>query len=255
MSELPPFEPAERTSKRDIARPKPETVELSDLKAFLRAHPHALEEDRELLTLLTPPDRRAGDNVLDMQSFMIERLKSQAVERAAREVRIKQAILADSLEEQRIQKAVTAVAGARSFEHLMDTIMRQLPQALGVTRVSLNIERPHGGTCDIAIARSAASGPIRIVASGAVARLLKQEDAVSGTLPAGEAPQFAGDAGVIRAYVAARLIFGKNLPPGLLAIGAKSGQRFPRGMSLHRYIFLSRIIEQSIRLWLDLPPG
>ncbi len=91
------------------------------------------------------------------------------------------------------------------------------------------------------------------MAPGAVDRLLGDEDARVGASPQ-EAPQFAGEAS-IRSYVAVRLCFAGGAPPGLLAIGAKSAQRFAPGTALHRYIFLSRIIEESIRLWLDLPPS
>jgi hypothetical protein len=250
MKEFPPFEP----SQRQTARARTETVELADLKAFLRAHPSALDEDREFLSLLTPPAFRSGDNVLDMQSFLITRLKSQAAERAAREVQIKKALVADTLDERRMQKAVLAIGAARNFERLIDTITRVLPQTIAATRVTLNIERPEGDAGELAIARSAAAGPIRILAAGAVDRLLGEEDAILGTIPGGEAPQFPPEAGPIRSFVAARLNFAAGAPPGLLAIGAKSAHRFSRDLALHRYIFLSRIIEQSIRLWLDLPP-
>ncbi len=108
----------------------------------MRAHPAALDEDQELLSLLTPPAFRGGDYVLDMQSFLITRLKSQAAERAAREVKIKKALVADTLEERRLQKATIAIVTARGFERLIDTIMRVLPEALSATRVTLNIERP-----------------------------------------------------------------------------------------------------------------
>jgi uncharacterized protein YigA (DUF484 family) len=59
----------------------------------------------------------------------------------------------------------------------------------------------------------------------------------------------------VRSFVAARLTFGPHAPPGLLAIGSKSSTRFTRSTGLHRYTFLARIIEQSFRLWLDLPPA
>lgn len=233
-------------------------IQLEDLKAYLRAHPGALDDDGELVALLTPPAYHRGNNVLDMQSFVIARLKSQAVERAAREVKIKKALVADTLEERRLQKAVLAISSARNFEQTIDAITHKLPELIAATSIALNIERPERperGIDDLRLARPGTSGPIRILPPGAVDRLLRTEEATLGTTPMGEAPSFGLERPHLRSFVAVRLSFGPATPPGLLAIGSKSAQRFGRGTVLHRYVFLARIIEQSIRLWLDLPPG
>lgn len=251
MSDRPPSE----TGGRRAGRTRADTMQLEDLKAFLRAHPGALDEDGELVSLLTPPAFHRGNNVLDMQSFMIARLKSQAVERAAREVKIKKALVADTLEERRLQKAVLAITAARDFEQLIEIITRKLPEMLAANSIALNIERPERGVDELRIARPGTAGPIRILSLGAVNRLLRHEEAVLGTTPAGEAPLFGAEKAPLRSYVAMRLAFGQAAPPGLLAIGAKSAQRFARGTQLHRYVFLARIIERGIRHWLDLPPG
>lgn len=229
-------------------------MRLEDLKAFLRAHPGALDEDGELISLLTPPAFRRGHNVLDMQSFMIARLKTQAAERAAREVKIKRALVADTLEERRLEHAVLAIVGARGFERLIETITRTLPQILAATRVTLNIERPTGAGGEFALLRTNGAGPIRIIPPGTVARLTGREDATYGVSPRNEALLFSADEGPIRSYLAVRLSLAGAAPPGLLAIGARGAKRFGRSTGIHRYVFLAHIIEQSIRLWLDLPP-
>lgn len=252
MSDRPPTESGTR---RREGRARTETVQLEDLKAFLRAHPGALDEDGELVALLTPPAYHRGNNVLDMQNFVIARLKTQAVERAAREVKIKKALVADTLEERRLQKAVLAITSARDFEQVIDTITHKLPELIAATSIAINIERPERGVEELKLARPGTSGPIRILSPGSVDRLLHAEEATLGATPNGDAPSFGAERPHLRSYIAVRLTFGPATPPGLLAIGSKSAQRFGRGTVLHRYVFLARIIEQSVRLWLDLPPG
>ncbi len=52
-------------------------MQASDVIAYLKAHPNFLEDHPELVALLTPPAYRAGETVLDMQRFMVEKLRSQ----------------------------------------------------------------------------------------------------------------------------------------------------------------------------------
>ena len=248
--EKPPRQPPEL-----LASEQAYSVGIDELKSYLRAHPHALEDDRELLSLLTPPAHRRGQNVVDLQTFMIERLRAQAVERQAREEKIRQAIAADALEERRIQKAALLLVAARSFEALIAAITNDLAATLGASTVVLNIERPASVSGGIELAAARAGGPIQMIAPGAVDRLLGPgSDAKTGAA-AGDAPAFPRAKGLVRSYVAARLSFAPSSPHGLLAIGSKTGGRFSKATGLHRYAFLARIIESGLKLWLDLPPG
>ncbi len=245
----PPSQPPE------LLEPAPDSVGIDDVKAYLRAHPYALEEDRELLRLLTPPEHRRGHNVVDLQSFMIERLRTQAVEREAREDRIRQAIAADALDERRVQKAALALCAARSFEALISVITNDLAPALGASVVVLNIERPAGASSGIELAAVRAGGPIQMIAQGAVERLLGPGGDVKAGIPGSDAPMFPRTKGPVRSFVAMRLAFAPAAPHGLLAIGSKTTGRFAKSTGLHRYVFLARLVESGIKLWLDLPPG
>ena len=45
--------------------------------AYLRRHPDFLAEHSELLPALTPPELRRGDSIVDMQHFMLQRLRGE----------------------------------------------------------------------------------------------------------------------------------------------------------------------------------
>jgi len=248
----PPRQPPEALQRSTGALA---SVGIDALKAFLRANPDALDEDRELLSLLTPPAHRRGHNVVDLQSFVIERLRAQAVEREAREDKIRQAIAADALDERRVQKAALAIFSARSFEMLISVITNDLAPILGATAVALNIERPAGASSGIELAAVRGGGPIQLIAQGAVERLLGPGGDVKAGATFADAPLFPRAKGLVRSFVAARLTFTTAAPPGLLAIGSKASARFSRNAVVHRYAFLARLVEASVKLWLDLPAG
>ena len=186
---------------------------------------------------------------------MIERLRAQAVEREAREDKIRQAIAADALDERRVQKAAVTISAARSFEALISVITNDLAPILGASVVAFNIERPAAVSSGIELAAARAGGPIQMIVPGSVDRLLGAgSDVIASTLSA-DAPLFPRGKGLVRSFVAARLTFTAAAPPGLLAIGSKATGRFSKGTGLHRYAFLARLVEASVKLWLDLPPG
>jgi hypothetical protein len=254
MEKTPPYPPdlAEHAANDGA----PLSVGIEALKAYLRANPDALDEDRELVSLLTPPTFRRGHNVVDMQSFMIERLRTQAAEREARELKIRQALASDALEERRIQKAALLIVSARSFEALITAITSDLAPMLGASAVALNIERPDGASSGVELAAARTGGPIQLIPPGSVERFLGAGlDARAASVGSTEVPLFPRKKGPVRSFVVVRLTFAPSAPPGLLAVGSKASGRFTKSSNLNRYTFLARVIEQGIRLWLDLPPG
>jgi len=60
-------------------------IGADEVAAYLRRHPDFLVEHPELLGALTPPALQRGDSVVDMQHFMLQRLRSdpRATEDAA----------------------------------------------------------------------------------------------------------------------------------------------------------------------------
>ena len=232
-------------------------LELDRVKTFLREHPAALETDRELVSLLTPPAYRNGRNVLDMQSFMIDRLKRQAEENENREGKVRAAVAADALDERRVQKAVVALACARGFDHLIEVITEDLPRLLTVQTVLIGIESSEGTEPHPTSPPSSSplgAGPVRLLKQGMVEEILGPKKPILFGEPPEDMRLFPASAGPIRSYCAASLTFTKSAPPGILLVGARNSGRFSRNGGRSRYSFLARMVEETTRLWLDLPP-
>src|SRR5690606_34254333 len=123
---------------------RPETPEreptAAEVAAYLRHHPDFLVRNPELLGVLTPPSRRTGDTVVDMQHFMVERQRRE-IERQKDQYRRLVAVSRGNLSSQtRVHAAVLLMLSARSFEQLIDIITHELTHKLAADVVSMCVE-------------------------------------------------------------------------------------------------------------------
>ena len=226
-----------------------EVIDADAVADYLRRHPDFLNERPELLELLSPPDRRLGRGVIDMQRMMVLRQRDRvaALEAAARRA---EAVGDDNLRSQTlVQAAVLALLSARSFEHLIDTLANRLPTLLDIEASSLCVENgePLPGRADLV--------GIRVLRPGAIERIVgpSREVVLAADTP-GSRTLFGPDAPLIRSMALARLSFGPASPPGLLALGSARPDGFSPSQGTELLTFFARIVELTIRRWLALTP-
>lgn len=224
---------------------KANSLDADQVATFLRAHPNFLNEYPDLIEMLVPPTRRTEDGVVDMQRFMVERLRGQVdlLRSVQHELlsttRTNQDILT------RIHAAVVAVIAANSFERLIHLVTHDLARLLDVDVVSLCVE---------ATADSEPPRGVHLLPGGAVDALLGpgnnallQADAVAN--PA----VFGIRASHVRSQALVRLNVGVSSPPGLVAFGSLDPNGYSQGHSTELMQFLAQVLENTIRAWLDLP--
>src|ERR1044071_2221800 len=110
--------------------------------AYLRRHPDFLARHPELLDLQLSPGRHAesGKGVVDLQQFMVERLRGE-INKLRNDQDEILANTRDNLSTQeRIHKAVVELLEAESFEQFIDIITGDLGLLLEVDVVSLCVE-------------------------------------------------------------------------------------------------------------------
>jgi len=217
--------------------------------AYLQRHPDFLNEHPELLELLTPPDQRHGAGVLDMQKFMVTRLRDRVAELERANARLV-GIGQDNLKTQMlVQGAALALLTARSFEAMIDLVVTRLPDLIDIEASSLCVESgsPLPGKSNLVGVRVIRPGAIdRIVGAGGEVRLIADTPG-SRTLFGEVAPR-------IRSMALARLTFGPGTPPGALALGSAKPDGFAPGQGTELLNFLARIVELCIRRWLAAAP-
>jgi uncharacterized protein YigA (DUF484 family) len=238
-----------RRRRVDAANAAAETrgIGAEDVAAYLRKHPDFLAERADLLAVLTPPALRRGESVVDMQHFMLQRLRSDLA-RAKTQQRALIATSRSNLTSQnRIHAAVLAILGATSFEQLLQTVTTDLAVLLDVDVVTIGVE-----SAASAQPRLPLHG-IQILRRGTVDDLLGAErDTLLRAETAGDAALFGSAAGLVRSQALLRLDVSEHAPVGLLCIGTRRPDKFHPGQGTELLSFLARVTELTIAAWLDL---
>ena len=217
---------------------------------YLRRHPDFLLRHPELLAVLAPPSRADGDGVVDMQSFMIGRLRDEVERLTGRHHALLDAGRTALSRQGQVHEAVTALLGATTLEHLIEVVTSDFPRLLDIDVVALCVEDrgAEGRRC----------GPtgITCLAAGAVDGALgARRDLVTGDSGAvtGDQRIFGAGTGLVRSAALVRLTLGGTAPAALLALGSRRAERFPPGQGGEPLGFLARVLEHCLRAWLGLP--
>lgn len=238
---------ARTTSNRPVSKRASEPT-TAQVAAYLRRHPDFLIRYPDVLDGLKPPVKSRGDAVLDLQHFMVERLRSD-IQRLRSDQDDLVAVSRDNLATQgRVHQAVLALLGTTSFEHLIEVVTTDFAVLLDVDVVSLCIEG-----CEEPLPR-AGMGGVHLLESGTVDRLLGPKRAVmlrSDAEP--EESIFGGAFSLVRSDALVRVAVGSTSPAGLLAFGTRHPGFFNGGQGTELLTFLARVLEHCIRGWLDLP--
>jgi uncharacterized protein len=235
---------------RNAGDTNPQRLEAEEARiaAFLRKHPDFLQRHPDLIHVLTPPTHKSGANVEDFRTFLIERLRADA-ERLQTDNRDLLITSRDNLAGQRrIHDAVLALIAAPDFEHLVHTITNDLAIILDLDVVTLSVE-----VAEARWPRAVFSG-VFTLQPGAVDELIGDgRDLVLLRKRPGERAVFGSATGLVKSSALLRLKFGAKAPTGILALGSRNDDMFHPGQGTELLSFLGRVVELSVRAWLDLP--
>jgi uncharacterized protein YigA (DUF484 family) len=133
---------AQPSRKKASVRP-PQAAEIS---AFLAAHPEYLREHPEVFDHLAPERRELGTGVVDMQGFLIEKLRADNARLQVLHDDLLAAGRANLTSQSRIHGAVLSLLEARSFRELMEVTTTDLAIKLDVDIIVLGVA-PAGTWC------------------------------------------------------------------------------------------------------------
>jgi uncharacterized protein YigA (DUF484 family) len=237
---------AERTE--ELQKKSPALPTAAQVIAYLRRHPDFLYRHPELLDLQAPPARHSDRTVVDLQHFMVERLRNDIARLRANQ----DEIIANSRDnlgtQERIHKAVLALLEAETFEEFIEIITGDLVLLLEVDVVCLCIERTEGYN------RRPKLDGLELLEQGAVDRIMgKGRQVLLRDDTIGDPEVFGGASELVRSDALLRLKPSKAAPNAVLAFGTRHPGYFHPGQGTELLSFLGRIIEFGIRSWLDLP--
>jgi uncharacterized protein YigA (DUF484 family) len=198
--------------------------------------------------VLTPPRADRGEGVLDMQFFMLERLRGDLQKLKSQQRALISTSRSNLNSQGRIHQAVLAIIAATSFEQLIQTVTTDLAVLLDVDVVTVAVENmagrqprlPHPG--------------VQLLPTGTVDRILGEgKDALLRGEIVGEPMLFGSGAGLVHSEALLRLRVSEHAPVGLLCIGTRRPDKFNPGQGTELLTFLARSIELTIAAWLGLP--
>lgn len=212
----------------------------AQVAAYLRRHGDFLLRHPDLVLSLSPPSRwsEAGA-VVDMQAFMIDRLKEEVnrIKGAAEDLILTSR--SNMSTQNRTHQAVLVLLEATDLPSLSQAVGDDLPPILDVDVACLCFEET-----DQALPALAVPGIQRIPA-GSVDLLMGGPDrhcALHEELP-GDPALFGAGAGLVASSALVRLNPADNRPAGTLALGSRHGCTFHAGQGTELISFLARVIE------------
>ncbi len=227
------------------------TPGLSDRQVaeYLRRHPDFLVNHPELLEVLTPPSRAAGHEVVDMQTFMIERLRGEI----ARLKEHRNALVGMSRrnlsKQSRVHDAVIAMLGATTLERLIEVVTVDFLHLLHLDVVTLCVENGAGNP-----RRGARASGIRCLAAGTIDDVLGSGDDMRvGADGVADKRVFGAGAGLVKSAALVRLRLGGGAPQCLLALGSRDEGRLRPGQGTELFGFLTQTLGHCLSTWLGLP--
>ncbi|MEM7442592.1 MAG: DUF484 family protein [Pseudomonadota bacterium] len=214
---------------------------------YLAAHPDFLRDRPDVLAHMVKAQevRPRPDGVIDLQCFMVDRLRNEVGRLKQGQKEIVSTARANETSLQRLQTAILFLLDAGSFEELIQIIANDLAVLLDLDIAALLVESDDG---DLAMAAMPAS--VRLVDRGFVDHVTGGEEVVLQANADGDEAIYGGGAGLVASQALVRLTVSKDSPPCLLALGSREPDMFHPGMRTDLIGFLGKVIERVIHSWL-----
>lgn len=228
----------------DAGEPTPQAV-----LAFLQRHPDFLQKHPELISTLPEDVRGAGENIVDFQQMMVQRLR-QDKQRAED----RQRLLVDSARnnmtiQARVHAGILRLLEATSLDEMVEIITSELSLMLEVDSITVLIESP------VANDRPSNFHGLRMVDHGFVDdHLGADRDSLLQANVTGDPRLFGPAARLVKSHALLRLNIDSSVPDGLLAFGSRDPLLFTDGQGTELVGFLTDVIERLLRHYLCTMP-
>lgn len=229
------------------ARPQSSDLRVEEVRAYLQGHPDFLAENPDLLSYLTPPEYQKGDNIVDFQRFVVERLRQDVARLDEFQGALLAATRSNLVTQQQVHEAVLAIMDAVSLEHLVHVVTSDWVDMLGVDAIALCIESA-GAAEDLR-----APLGLTLVPEGTVETLVGLDGAIMLREDVAALPEVFGPAApLIRAEALVALGSGPLGVPGILAFGSRDPESFAPGQGTELLRFLALTLERMLTEWLKV---
>jgi uncharacterized protein YigA (DUF484 family) len=220
----------------------------AEVRAYLRRNPDFLSQNPDLLATLTPPDARHGDQVVDLQNYMIERLQGEMARLKSYQGELIAASRTNMASQGQVHTAVLALLRARDLGHLVSIVTSDFLSLLELEAVALCVEE---GGAETALT---AQDSVRAVPRGVIDGTIGEgRDILLRAGITGEKAIFGAAGEAVRSDALVRLRLRDNGPAALLALGAAEEEKFHPGQGTELISFMAKSLEYCVGAWLIRP--
>ncbi|MBM3512252.1 MAG: DUF484 family protein [Alphaproteobacteria bacterium] len=214
----------------------------ADVLAYLKRYPRVLLSQPDLFASLTPEARFEADAVVvDMQKFIVERLRRQVDNLKASSEKIISNTRANMSLVERTLECALALIYAGSYAEISQVMHEDMPLHLGVDAVSVAFETDRVPVDAAYFART--------LPEGTVARLIGANAYRIRPDTQGEAAIYGTAAGLVRSDALIKLDASEALPVGVFAIGCRNPGYFDKTQGTELIAFLAQIARYAIGRW------
>jgi uncharacterized protein YigA (DUF484 family) len=228
--------------------PTDEKTEISEAEviAYLRAHPKLLLNNPKLLSELAPDRRFESETVVDMQRFVVQRLRRQVDELKASSEHLVTTTRSNMSILEKTHECALAVLHAEDFAALGRLLAEEIPLFMSVDAAAIGIEvdaasglLPPGA--DAAI-RPLTPGTVdMLMGTGAPARLRTKADGGTALYGAAE--------GLVTSDALVRLEPLGTMPVGVFAVGSREEGYFSEDQGTELLGFLTEVVRYAVARW------
>lgn len=216
-----------------------------DVVAYLRRNPRVLLNNPDLLTVLAPDTRFEPETVVvDMQRFVVDRLRRQVDDMKAASDRLVTTTRSNMSLVERTMECALALLYARDYNELAQILHDDLPVHLGVDAISIAFE-----TDSLPLE---ASHIVKALPHGTVDQLVGPDSSRIRPDTEGEAIVYGSAAGLVRSDALIALPEGEGLPVGLFAVGCRAANHFEDGQGTELIAFLAHVSRYAVGRWWSL---
>ncbi len=221
-----------------------EDIDPSVIRDYLKRHADFLVENPELFTVLTPPDRSTNDEIVDFQTLMIEKIKSNI-----EELKFSQGHLIDTSRNNlttqvQVHEAVLSLLDIHDSSQLGHIVTQDWTDNLHIDVIRICFEKGHSVSVpDLK--------EISRLSKGCVDEYLGKDDIVQlrGNVEVSE-EIFGPAKSLIRAEALVKLPETEHNPPGILAFGSRDADMFYPGQGTELLRFLGKSFHKCLIQWL-----
>jgi hypothetical protein len=229
-----------RKTSEPVSAPTPALPNEAQVAAYLSSHTDFLIRHPDLVGKLAPPSRFNGGPVVDLQQYIIARLRDELDEMRGCAQHLITTSRSNMSTQARTHEAALLALNAGSIEGLARVVAEDFPSLLDVDIAVIGFQPDDSGSLPPA--------DVAALPKGLVEQTMGSSEVILRADSEADTAVFGDGASLVRSFALVRLT-PKLWLPGLLGLGSRNDQAFHACQGTELLIFLARVIEDCVTRW------